>query len=166
MTGVAAADAGQAGDHMLVEELFSPAGRADPYSILRGSGQVGCRHASAHQILHSANFLPALVRPSDFELFRMFARWLISLDGERHQTMRRAFAARFPPRTIDTYREPIQSTANALIDAAATHGRMDLVSDFARPLPLQIICRVLGLPTEDVSWIDGRMITLGQGFAQ
>src|SRR5262245_27160856 len=112
MTSVAAADMGQAGDQLLVDGLFTPAGRADPHSVLRSSGQVGCRHASARRILHSPNFLPAVVSPSEFELFRMFARWLISLDGERHRMMRRAFGDRFAPRTIDTYREPIQSTAN------------------------------------------------------
>jgi len=163
--GVAARDVGPPGDQILVDALFTPAGRADPHSVLHGSGQVGCRYASAREILHSPNFLPAFVGPSDFELFRMFARWLISLDGERHQTMRRAFSGRFAPRTIDAYREPIQVTANALVDAAVERGRMDLVRDFARPLPLQIICRVLGVPAEDLDWVDRSMITLGQGFA-
>ena len=165
MRPVAAADAGPAGDHVLVDGLFSPAGRADPHSVLRGSGQVGCRYASAREILHSANFLPALVGPSDYELFRMFARWLISLDGERHRVMRRAFGGQFAPRAIDTYREPIEATANALLDVVLERGRMNLVADFARPLPLQIICGVLGVPAERVSWVDARMITLGQGFA-
>src|SRR5262245_49700256 len=95
----------------------------------------------------------------------MFARWLISLDGERHRVLRRAFGARFAPRTIETYREPIQSTADALLDATVERGRMDLVGDFARPLPLRIICRVLGVPAEHVAWVDEQMITLGQGFA-
>ena len=77
MTSTTESDAGPAGDQILVDALFSPAGRADPHSVLRGSGQLGCRHASARQILHSGNFLPARVSPSEFELFRMFARWLI-----------------------------------------------------------------------------------------
>jgi cytochrome P450 len=162
---VAAVDAGPAGDEILVEGLFSPAGRMDPHSVLRGSGQIGCRHASARRILGSANFLPAVVSPSDFELFRMFARWMISLDGDRHHTMRRAFGNRFAPRTIETYRKRIQATANTLVAAALEHGRMDLVGDFARPLPLRVICDVLGVPAEDVAWVDRRMITLGQGFA-
>src|SRR5262245_23493882 len=130
MASVAAKDEGWAGDQTLVDGLFSSTGRADPHSILRGSGQVGCRHASARHILHNDNFLPALVGPSEFELFRMFARWLISLDGERHQVMRRAFGGLFVPRTIDTYRKPIESTANALLDPVVERGRMDLVSDF------------------------------------
>ena len=41
---------------------------------------------------------------------------------------------------------------------------MDLAGEFARPLPLQIICRVLGVPAEHVSLVDGLMITLAQGF--
>jgi pimeloyl-[acyl-carrier protein] synthase len=150
---------------LLVDGLFTSAGRTDPQSVLRGSGQLGCQHASARRILHSANFLPALVSPSGFELFRMFARWLISLDGERHQIMRSAFGGRFAPRRIDAYREPIESTANALIDTAVERGRMDLVNDFARPLPLRIICRVLGVPAAHVGWVDTRMIRLSQGFA-
>jgi cytochrome P450 len=165
MPSTTARDAGPAGDQILVDALFSSAGRADPHSVLRGSGQLGCRHASARQILHSGNYLPARVNPSEFELFRMFARWLISLDGDRHQQLRRAFGGRFAPRTIDTYREPIQATADALIDAAVDRGRMDLVRDFARPLPLQIICRVLGVPLGRVDWIDRQMVTLGRGFA-
>ena len=165
MTRVAVQDTGPAGDQTLVDGLFSPAGRADPHSVLRGSSQVGCRYASARSILHSANFLPLLVGPSDFELFRMFARWLIALNGERHRVMRRAFGGPFSPRTIDSYREPIRSTANALLNASIAQGRMDLVSDFARPLPLQIICHVLGVPTEHVSWVDQQMFTLSQGFA-
>jgi hypothetical protein len=52
-------------------------------------GPVSCRHASARQIHHGANFLLAFVDPSGFELSRMFARWLTSLDGERQQMMRR-----------------------------------------------------------------------------
>ena len=165
MKRVAALDVGAEGDRRLVEGLFSPAGREDPQGILRDSGQLGCRHASARHILHSANFLPPLVSASDFELFRMFGRWLISLDGERHSRLRHAFAGPFAPRTIGAYREPIQSTADALIDSAFEQGRMDLVADFARPLPLRIICRVLGVPVEEMGWVDQQMITLGQGFA-
>jgi cytochrome P450 len=126
---------------MLVDGLFSPAGRTDPHTILRGSGQIGCRYASARGMLQSANLVPARVGPSDFELFRMFARWLISLDGKRHRAMRRAFGGRFTPRTIEAYRKPIESTANALLDAVFDRGRMDLVHDFAHPLPaLKLRC--------------------------
>jgi len=162
---VAALDTGPSGDQLLVEGLLTAAGREDPHSVLRGTGQLGCRYSSAREILHSANFLPALVSPSEFELFRMFARWMISLDGERHRAMRRAFGGLFGPRTIDRYREPIQSTANELLEVVVERGQMDLVGDFARPLPLQIICNVLGVPAADVSWVERQMITLGQGFA-
>ena len=71
MINVAAHDAGPAGDRMLVDGLFSPAGREDPHSVLRGSGQLGCRHAGASRMLHSANFLPATVSPSPSVRFSM-----------------------------------------------------------------------------------------------
>jgi len=42
---------------------------------------------------------------------------------------------------------------------------MDLVVDFARPLPFSVIVRILGVPEERCGWIAERMLTLGQGFA-
>jgi cytochrome P450 len=165
MATAAAGDAGPAGDLALVDRLFSALGREDPHSVLRGCSQIGCRHAAAREILHSANFLPPIVSPSEFELFRMFARWMIALDGERHRVMRRAFGGRFTPRTIEAYRKPIQTTADALIDDAGSRPSMDLVADFARPLPFQVICGILGIPHDRLAWVDQRMITLGHGFA-
>lgn len=165
MATVATHDAGPGGDQALVDRLFSAQGREDPHSVLRGSAQLGCRHAAAQEILHSANFLPPIVSPSEFELFRMFARWLIALEGERHRTMRRAFGGQFTPRNIDAYRTLIQTSAEALIDAVCERGSMDLVADFAHPLPFGVICGVLGIPDDRLDWVDRRMITLAQGFA-
>ena len=159
-------DEGPAGDQALAGRLFSPEGREDPYGVLRGSAQIGCRHALASQILHSPNFTPPPIGESDFEMFRMLSRWLIILNGERHRAMRRAFGGRFAPRQVEAYRATIQSTADQLIDAVLDQGAMDLVREFARPLPLAVICRVLGVPDERVAWIDEQMITLGQGFAR
>src|SRR5262245_14979061 len=104
MATVAASDAGPAGDLALVDRLFSAAGRDDPHAVLRGSAQIGCRHASAREILHSPNFVPRRLSAPESELFRMFARWLIALDGERHRKLRRAFGGEFTPRKVGDYR--------------------------------------------------------------
>jgi pimeloyl-[acyl-carrier protein] synthase len=166
MATVAADDTGFEGDRALIDDLFSPQGREDPQAVFRGSAQVGCRHAVARQILHSANFGPAQVDDSDFEMFRMFKRWLLVLDGERHRTMRTAFGGQFIPRKVGAYRGPIEAKAGELIDAVAEHGKMDLVRDFARPLPFTVICGVLGVPEERLAWIHDHMLTLGYGFAR
>ena len=157
-------DAGFAGDQRLIDGLFSSAGRIDPHAVLRGSGQAGCRYAIARDVLHSPNFIGPVVS-SDAEMFRMFRRWMLTLDGERHRTMRRAFGGCFTPRRTPAYRARIERRAGALLDAVADCGAMDLVADFARPLPLAVICEVLGVPDADVPWIDAQMTTLNLGFA-
>jgi hypothetical protein len=49
-------DPGFAGDQEPIDGLFSDIGRREPHAILRGSAQVGCRHAIARRILHRPNF--------------------------------------------------------------------------------------------------------------
>ena len=78
-------------------------------------------------------------------MFRMFKRWLLVLDGEHHRVMRAAFGRCFTPRRTLAYRAPVQARARRLLDGLAPRGRMDLVEDFARPLPLGVICAVLGV---------------------
>ncbi len=164
-TETSTTDRGFAGDQELIDELFSESGRRDPLAVLRGSAQVGCRHAVSRQILHSPNFGPALVDDSEFEMFRMFKRWLLVLDGEHHRVMRAAFGRCFTPRRTLAYRAPVQARARRLLDGLAPRGRMDLVEDFARPLPLGVICAVLGVGEDRVSWVHELMITLNLGFA-
>jgi cytochrome P450 len=165
MRTTAAPDLGFAGDQALAGELFSPAGRIDPHPAFRRSGQLGCRHAVAEQILRSPNWGPPLVDDRPFALWQMFARWLIVLDGERHRTMRAAFGGEFTPRRVGAYRELIERKTRELIDAVIDRGSMDLVTEFARPLPFAVVCGVLGVPAERLDWVEEQTVTMGRGFS-
>ena len=55
----------------------------------------------------------------------------------------------FTARRVEHYRAVIAERAAALIDQAAPAGRMDLVAEFARPLPFTVINDVLGVPPQD-----------------
>jgi cytochrome P450 len=106
-------------------------------------------------------------RPGSGEpLWSCFARWLINLDGERHASVRRMFSGIFTPRRVENYRESISRKANSLLDAVQDQGRMDLVSDFARPLPFAIICDVLGVSEDDRPWLAEHMLAMETGFAR
>src|SRR5215475_10821527 len=59
----------------------------------------------------------------------------------------------------------MQARAHALIDAVAAAGQMDLVTDFARPLPFAVVTSVLGIPEDRRPWLAERMHTLDSGFA-
>lgn len=76
------------------------------------------------------------------------ARSLISVDEPDHKRLRAAVSKAFTPRYIQSLRPRIQHMADELLDAVQEQGRMDLVHDYAYPLPINVICEMLGVPTE------------------
>ena len=88
------------------------------------------------------------------------------LDGDRHRRVRDAFGGLFTARRVGRYRAIIAERAAALIDQVAPAGSMDLVADFARPLPFAVISDVLGVPPEDRGWLGEALIVLMRGFAR
>ena len=55
----------------------------------------------------------------------------------------------FTPRMVEQLRPRIQQIADDLIDAVEERGSMELVDDFAFPLPITVIAELLGIPVED-----------------
>jgi pimeloyl-[acyl-carrier protein] synthase len=149
----------------LLGALFSPAGRADPQVILRGSPLPGCRHSFVRDVLRDPRFAAATIPPSADPAFQLLRRWMIRLDGDRHRRVREAFGGLFTARRVGQYRAVIAERAATLIDQAAPAGRMDLVAGFARPLPFAVINDVLGVPPQDRDWLGELLAVLGRGFA-
>jgi cytochrome P450 len=74
---------------------------------------------------------------------------LLSKDGEDHRRLRRLVTKAFTPRIVEQLRPRIQELADELIDRVAARGGMELVDDFAFPLPITVIAELLGIPIED-----------------
>ena len=74
---------------------------------------------------------------------------------EKHHRMRALVQRGFTPRAIERLRPEIDTIVAGLLDAVAERGAMDRVADFAFPLPVTVICRMLGAPVEDVPRIEG-----------
>lgn len=73
-------------------------------------------------------------------------------DPPVHTRMRSLVAKAFTPRVIDLQREAIQAHADALVDAALSRGDVcDIVADFAYPLPIAVIARMLGVEDGDLA---------------
>lgn len=159
-------DDGVEAEQALVGRLFARLPGDDPHTLLRDASLPGCRYHVVDALLRDARFGPRRIAPSPEPVWQMFARWLISLDGERHRRIRRHFQRLFAPRHIDRFRGVIESRATELLDAVASHGEMDLVTEFARPLPLFVILEILGVPPDRHDWLRERMLMLGQGFAR
>ncbi len=81
--------------------------------------------------------------------FRPLERNILDLDPPDHERLRMLVHKAFTPRLIEQMRARVQSTADELLAGAAVRGKMDLVRDFALPLPVAVITEILGVPRED-----------------
>ena len=74
---------------------------------------------------------------------------MLNMDPPRH-TRQRAFVSRgFTPRLIGRLEQHITSVCHELIGQVAPRGAADFVTDIAAPLPLQVICELVGAPPAD-----------------
>ena len=80
---------------------------------------------------------------------------LLNLDGEDHARLRRLVSSAFTARRMEGLREQIQTRADALVDAITGTGEADLVAAYAAPLPIAVICDLLGVPSEQGATLRG-----------
>ncbi|MER6912834.1 cytochrome P450 [Streptomyces sp. NPDC000594] len=71
---------------------------------------------------------------------------LLNMDPPDHTRIRRLVTRAFTARRIEELRKPVRRTADELLDAMAEHGRADLITAYAAPLPIIVICELLGVP--------------------
>ncbi|MGY0055248.1 cytochrome P450 [Streptomyces sp. LZ34] len=76
---------------------------------------------------------------------------IISLDGSAHARLRRIVAGAFTERRISALRPVIETRVTELLDALAAQRERpaDLVSGLSAPLPLSVLCHMLGIPVAD-----------------
>ena len=81
------------------------------------------------------------------------AKTMITSDPPEHDRMRRQAMRHFgPPHSPDVIPKMetnIERLCNELLDKAKDKSRIDIVDDFAYPVPVAVICKILGVPLED-----------------
>jgi cytochrome P450 len=80
---------------------------------------------------------------------RDFFGSMIVLDDPRHAKLRLLVQRGFTPKTVQAIEDSVRIRARKLVADAAEQGGGDFVQLFAAPLPLQIICDMLGVPPAD-----------------
>ncbi|MDB4892531.1 MAG: cytochrome [Gemmatimonadetes bacterium] len=75
--------------------------------------------------------------------------WLVFLDPPRHSKLRAIVMRTFTPRAIAGLEPRIHELSRALLDEHLARGEMDLVDDYAGPLPVMVIAELIGIPIED-----------------
>jgi cytochrome P450 len=76
-------------------------------------------------------------------------RILLNSDPPGHTRLRQAVNGLFGRHRVTALRPAVEATANRLIDALPSSGTVDLLARFALPLPLTVICELLGVPEAD-----------------
>jgi cytochrome P450 len=71
------------------------------------------------------------------------------MDAPDHTRVRRLVVKAFTPGRIEKLREPVRRVADDLLDAIEPDGRADLLASYAGPLPIAVICDLLGVPERD-----------------
>jgi cytochrome P450 len=75
---------------------------------------------------------------------------IIQLDGAAHSRLRKMVIAEFTVRRVEALRSYVQELVESHLDAMlAKPGPVDLVADFALPIPSLVICELLGVPYAD-----------------
>ena len=82
-------------------------------------------------------------------MFRPLERNMLDLDTPDHTRLRALVHKAFTPRLVERMRERVQTLADELLEGVARRGEMDLINDYALPLPMTIITEILGVPTRD-----------------
>lgn len=73
----------------------------------------------------------------------------LDMDPPPHDELRKIVRDHFAPRNIKALEPLVREHVTVLIDGFADRGHADLARDLAWPLPLRVICEMLGLPRED-----------------
>lgn len=97
------------------------------------------------------------------------ANTMLTSDPPEHTRMRLLISKAFLPHAVEKLRPHIHDIANELMDALPEPGRMDVLMDFAYPLPTIVIAELMGVPPDDRAkfkhWSDDIVATLGGGLS-
>ncbi len=101
--------------------------------------------------LQNSKMLNPVVKmlPPVKEAIKSRSTWVLNQNPPDHTRLRSLVNRAFTPTMVNSMREHIEAIANRLLDEVAAKDEMDIVHDFAFPLPVTVIAEMLGVPSED-----------------
>jgi pimeloyl-[acyl-carrier protein] synthase len=170
-SSAASASAGpQAGSTLSFYRLLEPEVLADPYPLYRRLREedpvhwdpflhawVVTRYNDVMQVLSSfsADRTPTPKQLNSMGLgdltpiAQVMVQQMLFMDAPAHTRLRGLCAEAFTPHRVEALRSHIQEIANRLLDQVQDAGRMEVIADFAAPLPAIVTAEMLGVPTSD-----------------
>ena len=157
-----------------VFDVRDPAFVADPYPAFRflranapvWKSPVGrwflTRHEDASLMLRDRRFGKDLTEPAalrrrfgetamDEPSVVEFSHMMLMRDPPDHTRLRGLVTKAFAARRVEQLRVHIQTMVDAILDRVIPEGGMDAMRDLAFPVPMLVICELLGIPEEDRS---------------
>jgi len=144
---------------------FLPEHRTDPYPLYRRLRELDpvhrspagpwvlTRHADATAVLRDQRFSP---NPSHLHgerpqvgPRRLDTKVLLFLDPPDHTRIRSLASKAFTPNRVRQLRRRVEALVDELLDRAEERGSLELIADLAYPLPVSVICELLGVPAVD-----------------
>lgn len=92
---------------------------------------------------------PLLVQKLRPDLFRSAGTHMLHCDGMEHDRLRGLVGAAFTRRRIEALTLRIEEIASNLLEGLDTTAVTDLIAGFAYPLPMTVICEMIGVPEQD-----------------
>ncbi len=168
----------------LLLELLDPGHRADPYPIYRQLRERGPLQLPESNLVVFSAFpdCDAVLRhPSSCsdrlkstvaqrsvaagQEARPFGTpGFLFLDPPDHTRLRRLVSKAFSPKVVKSLEGDIADLVDGLLDNVERSGRFEAIADLAHPLPVAVICRLLGVPLEDEPQFSAASTLLAQGL--
>jgi cytochrome P450 len=145
--------------------IASPAVRADPWALYRRLHRRGpirpgpygtwliASHAGVSQVLrHAATSVDESLATEQGLVDRtgpfaaMMGRSLLFTDPPDHTRLRRLVSHAFTPRTVEALRPRVEALVEDMLTRVRPAGSADLLAELALPLPVAVICELLGVP--------------------
>ena len=157
---------------------FSPEFAADRYAIYRRylaagpvhfgvpstPGPTGTWYVLGHEALTAnlkdaryvrelGKLMPGRPKPEMPEPYRPFwemaSRWMLFKDPPDHTRLRAVVSRAFTPRRVRELATKIEASARSLLEDARREGEVDLIAEYAYPLPVFVIADLIGIdPSE------------------
>ena len=89
---------------------------------------------------------------------------MLDRDPPDHTRLRGLVSKAFTPRVVEGLRPRVQQVVDGLIARVADRGSMDLIEESAYPIPVVVICEMLGVPVEDHERFKGWSLDLARGL--
>jgi cytochrome P450 len=85
-------------------------------------------------------------------LFELQQHWMVLRNPPDHSRLRGLVHGAFTPSVVRSMQTAIERTTKALLNVLPNEGEVDIMQSLARPLPVEVIVQLLGVPASEGSW--------------